>query len=244
VDVALFAALVLTTTFVGAVAGYGSNVLALPFVAWMIGDARKAVAIVLLLGALQAYLMVARLYKFADRDSLKKMLLWCAIGVPFGLAVGASLPQRPLMFALGLVVTASGALALAKPATEARPEADARAVSLLMLGGIFQGAFASGGGPIVLAARRMMPLKDDFRATMFMFWMILNTCLIAVFALGGRMDSEVLTWFGVGLVPVMLGNIGGNHASKRISQAQFRVLVAALLVVMGLVMMGRNLNWG
>ncbi|MBI5832582.1 MAG: sulfite exporter TauE/SafE family protein [Armatimonadetes bacterium] len=236
----LWVALIMTTACgIAALAGFGGNLLALPFVAWVCGDLWPAVVLVLLIGTLQSLAMAAANVRAVRWRSLGALVAWSAAGLPLGLALTHWLPQRPLMLLMGLVIlvgAVAGHLQVAQAGEERRFGLGARL--LLLAAGIMHGAFGCGGPTVVLAARGTLREKDAFRATMFAFWVFLNA-----FALAGMYQRLTVPGLpllvAVGLPCMALGSWLGQTMSRRVPQKRFGELVAAMLAVTGLVTMAR-----
>ncbi len=107
------------------------------------------------------------------------------------------------------------------------------AYALLPLGGIFQGAFGTGGPIIVIYAARAMRHKSVFRATLCMLWLTLNTILISSFIASGRLNAPLLQLSAAYLPATLLGLWLGNRAHYRLQEHVFRQIVYAVLMLAG-----------
>lgn len=107
------------------------------------------------------------------------------------------------------------------------------AYALLPLGGVFQGAFGTGGPLIVIYAARAMTHKSIFRATLCMLWLTLNTILISSFIASGRLNAPLLQLSAAYLPATLFGLWLGNHAHYRIQEHIFRQIVYAVLMLAG-----------
>lgn len=224
---------------VGSLAGYGGNMLVLPGLAWLMGDVQAAVFTVLILGSVQAVHVALINLRHVDWPVLGSMVVWAGLGVPLGVAAARYLPERPLLAGLGVVIAASGLWRLLTPQPTGADNPAVRR-SLLLAGGVLQGAFASGGGPIVVAAQRTLPTKEAFRATLFAFWNVLNLLAAAgMLTAGGFRGRGSWTLVLLGLPVVVLANLVGDRLARRVPQAHFVRVVASLLVVAGIVTLAR-----
>jgi uncharacterized membrane protein YfcA len=242
-DLALSLLIIATTHYLGAVAAYGSTLLAVPLLALLLDDLQSVVFILLIAGTVQSLHMFWLTRRDIDRRQLAAMLLVAGLGLPIGYAAMAWLPQRTLFLALGLVLILSGLSqefretclgALFAPAWVMR--------ALLFTGGVIHGAFAAGGGPVVVYATRALPRKEPFRATLIAFWTVMNVALAA--ALVPRLKFMRPEWgLTAAAVPVVLAvNALGQRTAVRMSPEHFRRLVGWLLIAAGLITIGKALT--
>jgi hypothetical protein len=231
----LVAAIVLVSCAVAALAGFGGNLLALPFLAWVCGDLWLAVVLLLLLGMTQSLVMATATLRHVRWRPLAELAAWSAIGIPVGLLCVSRLPQRPLMILMGLVILAGGLAGFASVTARVDPRPfRLRDRVLLLVAGVMHGAFGCGGPTVVLAARRVLPEKQAFRATLFVFWLLLNGfALVGVAA--RRTTPGLPLLLAVGLPCMLLGSWAGHRLARGVSQRRFGELVAGLLAVTGLV---------
>lgn len=234
---AISAAIILVTHFISAITGYGSVLLALPLLAWAIGDLNTAVLALLLVGTVQAYHVLILNRRHVDWRELRRMLLWAGIGMPVGYLCRHSLPQKPLLIALGSILIVSG-LSRLLPGRERRIPRLGLDL-LLVVGGVIHGAFVCGGTTLVVYAQHTLKSKEAFRATLFMVWVILNTVLIGSAVANRTLTAPVWKLAMVGLPVVLLGNWAGDLIARRTHQAVFMRMVAILLAIAGVITIAR-----
>lgn len=237
--VAWVAVIVTASCSIAALAGFGGNLLALPPLAWVCGDLRPAVVLVLLIGTCQSLIMATANRRAVRWPALARLVGWSLAGLPLGWALSRSLPERPLMLLMGLVILVG---AVAGHLQTARAEAPSRfgiGARLLLVGaGVMHGAFGCGGPTVVLAARGALAEKDAFRATMFCFWVFLNA--LALVGMTDGLASPGLPLLLVVSLPCMvLSSWIGQRLARRVAQRRFAELVAGMLALTGLVTMVR-----
>lgn len=231
----LFAAIILSSSIVSSLAGFGGGVLALPFVVWVCGDLWLAVIVLLLLGTVQCGLMAILNIRHVQWRRLGALAGWSALGIPAGLLLATRLPRQPVMIAMGLVILAGGVAGFSTVRSGAQGQ-PLRLVDRanLIAAGIMHGAFGCGGPTVVLAARHVLPTKEAFRGTLFVFWVLLNG--LALIGLAPHASAAGLPLLLlVGLPSMMLGSWSGERVSRRITQQRFARIVASLLILTGLI---------
>jgi len=103
--------------------------------------------------------------------------------------------------------------------------------TLLFIGGTMQGAFTSGGPPVIIYAIQKLKDKASFRATLVAIWTTLNMFIVADIVvrhkLSGMPGKLVLT----SLPFLALGALLGDIAHHRISGERFTQLIYAVLLI-------------
>ncbi len=239
---ALVAVVVFFTHFQQGITGFGCTVLALPFVTLLLGlDA--ALPVLIIQAWLLAMLTVVESWRKIVWREFMWIAVWMAVGMPFGMWMVGSLPGDVLKLIIAcfsVCVGIEGFFRLHRHPVPARPTRFARGLSTLFLplGGVFQGAFASGGPLVVIYAARMIADKSLFRVTLGLVWACSNTLLIAQHAVRGSLSPYILQ-VSLFLVPVStLGFFLGNKMHYQVNDVLSRKFVFALLIIVGTVLAG------
>ncbi len=230
----LFGLVVLATHFVQGITGFGCAVLAMPFCIMLTGiDTARPVLTVLAL-VLDVYLLIIS-WKQVDWWQYLRILAFVLPGLPVGMIAFNVLPQTTLTHILAAFMVIVGIQGLAskfRPGKEAlRPWPAWLLGTLLFIGGAMQGAFTSGGPPVIIYATQKLKNKSSFRATLVAVWTTLNVFIIADIIvrheLTGVPGKLVLT----SLPFLALGAVLGDLAHHRISGEHFTQLIYAVLLV-------------
>jgi uncharacterized membrane protein YfcA len=237
----LFAAVVALAFTVEAALGFGSTILAVALGAALLPIDALLAAFVPVNVALSAA-MVVRHRKHVDvRLLATRVVPVMAVGLPIGLLALARLDPAPLRAAFGafvIVLAAVELVRLARPGRDARSLPRAAKVALLALGGVVHGAFGTGGPMAVYVASRVVTDKARMRATLAALWLVLNTVLVATYAVTGAIGAESLArsaW----LVPALgLGLLLGEALHARVPERAFRIAVYTLLLGAGAFLAG------
>jgi uncharacterized membrane protein YfcA len=230
----LFGLVVLATHFVQGITGFGCAVLAMPFCILLTGiDTARPVLTVLAL-VLDVYLLVVS-WKHVDWRQYLRILAFVLPGLPVGMIAYNVLPRTTLMHILAafmVVVGIQGLVTQFRPGREtSRPWPGWLLDILLFVGGAAQGAFTSGGPPVIIYATQQLKDKASFRATLVAIWTTLNvfivTDIMVRHKLAGVPGKLVLT----SLPFLALGALLGDVVHRRISGERFTQLIYAVLVV-------------
>lgn len=251
----LFGFVVLITHFLEGVTGFGCTVLALPFCTSLAGI-KTAVPVLVVIAWLLALYIVIIDFKSIVWKEYGKIVAFVILGLPIGMWLFSSLPDTILKRVLGvfmIVVSVRGLYAAfqSKPAPicgsgEGRAGKNATETAqlkkhllyfILFLGGIIHGAFGSGGPFIVIYATKALPEKNNFRATLCMLWLTLNSIIIFKNVKQGVMTVPVLELILWTLPFLVAGMILGNYAHKKIKENAFTKVVYSVLLISGVFML-------
>ncbi|MBQ4314941.1 MAG: sulfite exporter TauE/SafE family protein [Lentisphaeria bacterium] len=238
---------ILITNAIEGVTGFGSTVIALPFLNFTIG-LHDAVQVLCFFGWLVPIYIVSRSWKHIKWNELGRILLYCAPGVPIGMFLFDALPSEILCAILGLFmiyVSISGWQGM-KCTTCMPVPAVAKKSKLLKLflfcGGIIQGAFGTGGPFIVIYATKALPDKSLFRVTLSLLWLTINSSRMAIWAVKGELSNPHLWKLILICLPFWAaGILLGDYLHHRVSERNFKYGVYALLGISGVVMLANNL---
>ena len=230
----LYGLITLTTHFTQSVSGFGCAVLAMPFCILLTGidTARTVVTVLALL--LDVYLLVVS-WKYVDWRHYLHILAFVLPGLPVGMIAFNILPRTTLMHILAafmVVVGIQGLVAQFRPGRGTPRTWPAWLLdSLLFIGGAMQGAFTTGGPPVIIYATQKLKDKASFRATLVAIWTTLNVFIIADIVvrhkLAGVPGKLVLT----SLPFLALGALLGDIAHHRISGERFTRLIYVVLLI-------------
>lgn len=239
-------AVIFLTHFQSCITGFGATVLAMPFVAMLIGI-DTAVPVLLVQGGLLSLLVVVESWrKIVWREFLIVIVLM-GLGIGPGIWMFANLRKDILMLILAgfaVVVGVEGliryglapAAAANAPPKQATPRARALSALLLPLAGAIHGAFGTGGPLLVIYATRAIPDKSLFRVTLCLVWTTLNTVLVVQKAGSGAMPARVLLLTLIAIPVSVFGFWVGNRVHHRVNDLAFRRIVFGVLTAVGLFM--------
>ncbi len=218
--------------------GFGGTVIAACLGAQLIPLDELLPAFVPLNLAMSAWLLTSGRDAIAWRVLLRTIAVPVAIGAVGGLAL-FHVPAKTLLAAIfGAFVALLAIVQLVRPAAQPLPRMWQRV--FLVLGGVAHGLFGTGGPMIVYVARRELPDKRVFRATLAVLWLVLNIALLVNFlALGlyGRHTFEIGGVVGLALIP---GLWLGQRIHNALDGARFERVVWTLLLVAGLALAIRS----
>ena len=228
--------IILVTHFIGAVAVFGSSLLAVPPLLIVYGPESlpEVVFILIVVGLLQSMLLAARNWRRADYRMCRLMLLGSCIGLPIGMISVSILPGRAIMILLGLLTFTAGLGGLMTKSVNPRPASRRWAGPIAAASGIIHGAFASGGTILVIYAQRALPERDSFRATLSVYWTVLNSGFVVALFLRIQPGLEQMSLTALVAVLVIIVTVLADRLARHIDRNNFQRAVSGLLVCSGL----------
>ena len=227
----IVATIILFTSIVQSVAGFGFSLLAVPLMVLFV-DLRQAVIVATLLGTVSNFGQAWHSRHFQNRPIAYRFILASCLGAPFGFALFRYGNQSAMKVLLGVAVL-FGVWMLAR----GRDLQNAH-VSLDWIMGVLSGvlllATSTKGPPIVftLQARRLEP--DAQRATLNLIFSVTAVFSLLVFALSGKINSDELYVALIATPIMLLGVYVGIVLRKHINAVAFRRTVLILLTLGGL----------
>jgi len=228
-----------------AITGFGSTVIAVPFMA-MLTDLDTAKAV----GVTHTWLLVIYVVYVSWKHIVWKefgfIVLYVGIGLPFGFLLYGKLDSTYLMGILAVFmigVGINGIYTTRRNRRQAIAQAEPAKKSLLMrfilfCGGIIHGAFGTGGPLIVIYAAQALKDKTLFRTCLCLLWLCLNTVLLIQFTYNGvwTQNNYMPLYATVITLPFLfVGIMIGNYLHHRVSEYVFRLIMFALLLGTGCV---------
>ena len=229
----LFVFIQFFANFVQAVTGFGGGPISMPPSMALVGaqDAKAAVTCILWLTCL---FISVREIKNIDLKQLGIILCGMVPGVLVGMWLFTTLPLRILMLIYGIVVVLIGAKRLFFPTQKELPK-PVRILALI-LSGLMQGMFTSGGPFLVIYAVSAIPDKNRFRATLSTVWTVINTYMVGRMIFAGMYAGEAKMLTIYSLIPVALAIFTGKKVADRLDRELFLKVVYALLIVSGVLL--------
>ena len=227
---ALFAIILMLVNIIQAITGFAGAPLAMPLCIALVGisDAKASITLIFLLSS--AVVTFSNL-KYIAWKKLAVMILLMIIGIIPGLWLYDKLPIKALMIIYAVIVILIGIWKLL-----ARNSGDLKkpwTYVTLIMAGIMQGMFTSGGPFVALYASSEIKEKKIFRATVSSVWTILNIYLCWNMYRQGMYTENACQLTLWSLLPVAAGIVMGSLINRKIKQTTFLKLVYVLLILSG-----------
>ena len=216
--------------FVQAVTGFGGGPISMPPSMALVGVSPAKAAVTCILW-LTCIVVAVREIKHIDLKQLGIILVGMIPGVLIGMWLFATLPLRILMLIYGIIVVLIGAKRLFFPGPRELPKA--LRITALILSGLMQGMFTSGGPFLVIYSVSAIPDKDRFRATISTVWAVINTYMVGRMIAAGMYSNGEWKLVAYSMIPVALAIFIGRKVAGKLDRELFLKVVYALLIVSG-----------
>ncbi len=220
-----------------AVTGFGAAVVAVTLGAHFYPIDELVPVLVLLNVWVTGYIAVRYRRDIAVPLLKKRVFPFMGIGIVLGLALFPLIRGLVLKELLGLFVVLFSGRELLLIVRTAQPRVGAlsraKSAVIQVFAGIMHALYTTGGPLLVYSLSRVNLPKGKFRATLCAVWAILNSFLILVFIVNGRINSDCLKSAAF-LFPLLpLGILAGEWLHNRINEHYFRIFIFSLLLFSG-----------
>ena len=230
IRVILFVLVQFFANFVQTVTGFGGGPVSMPPSMALVGVAEAKAAVTCILW-LTCIVVSVREIKHIDFKQLGIILAGMIPGVLIGMWLFATLPLRILMLIYGIIVVMIGAKRLFFPSHKQPPQ-PVRIIALI-LAGLMQGMFTSGGPFLVIYSIHAIPDKNRFRATISTVWTVINTYMVGQMLFSGMYAQTAGGLVLYSLLPVAGAIYLGKKVTDRLDREMFLKVIYALLIVSG-----------
>lgn len=214
---------------VQALTGFAGTLLSMPLSIKLVGvdSARIILNFIALFGSI--YIMIID-RKNINVKAITKAAPWLLAGILLAPVIYSSIDVQLLIFVYGIVIIL---ISLWKMFVHVQLHVPEPLVYLLvLLSGIAQGLFASGGPFLVVYMASHTKGKSEFRTTICTVWVLL--CTIFIFQNFSSITAYDFNLSMIALFPLLASLILGNLIHKKISQEKFMKVAYVLLLFSGI----------
>ena len=230
----LFLITVLLAFTMQAMTGFGGPLIAMPICTLLVGiDSAKS--ILCMLTWLTGITVVLQSWRSINRKELLKISAVMACGMVLGAYIYDLAPKEKLLPVLGAVVILVAIRNLIVKKELVFPKW-AR-ICALVLAGLMQGLFLSGGSFLIIYAQQTLRDKDEFRATGSAVWVILNTYMVFKTWRGGMYTAERMPLLLLALAAGFAAVALGGRLQKRVRRETFIKVTNWLLLSAGIILL-------
>jgi uncharacterized protein len=216
-------------SFIQALAGFGSALLAMPLMTLAIPTSSAVVVstlVSIMITTWQSWMMRAD----AARPVVKRMTVAAYLGMPLGLVVLSTVDDRVLRFTLGIAVLVAVVLLAANVRLQASRHTDLAAG---FVSGVLNTALSTNGPPLVFALQARRLDAPTFRATISVIFALSNIFAVTLFVASGKVTRDGLIAAAFAAPALLLAQAIGFPLRHHVHGQRFRVLVLTLLTAAG-----------
>ena len=220
--------------------GFGSGLVAIPFLA-LLFPLKFIVPVFGLLSYGGTVMQSLQLRKQVVWGDLLPLIPFTLAGISIAVWLLVNIEAHLLILALGIFVLAYSVYSLL--AIHSTPGSRRWAILAGSFGGLV-GALFGTGGPFYVAYLKMRQLdKGTFRATIAMVFLIDGGTRMFAYASTGLFTTQVLTLVAA-MLPVLLGGMYvGHHLHIKIEPRRFNQMISIMLLFSGIMLIYKAINY-
>ncbi len=232
VTIAYGIACILGAAFVRGYSGFGFSLLAVTALSLRLPPAEIVPSIFLMEIAASVH-MLPSIWREVHWRAIGTLLVGYTFAVPVGVWLLASVPTAPMKIALGICVLVSTLLLMRGFALKRMPGA-AATLATGGASGLHNGAFGTGGPPVILFFFSSPAGASIGRASVIAFFLATDAIGLVFLAREGLVTMESVLRFAIYLPALIVGIWLGARSFTRSDQAAFRRWVLRLLGLLAL----------
>lgn len=227
--------------FINGIVGFGAALVAMPIVALGL-DMRTAVPtcglVVLSLNVQMAWSYRAHL----DTSGIRALFLGALPGALTGIVLLRHFPESWLKMGLGVLLAGYALWGLCSAQPHARRLAAGWGALTGFLSTSLGTAFGFNGPPLAVYLSLRGGSQHQIKAALGAFFIVSGLFIVGAHGFSGLYSLRALTLFAVALPAVILGGWAGIRMSRRFGEGQFRRILFAMILLMGLNMLWNSLS--
>lgn len=229
-------AIIFVAFFVRAMTGFGAGLIAIPLMALMY-PLQFVVPLQLLFELSISALLLPKVWRDVDWPQITGIAVGMFIGNVSGSFILATVPNQLLKGVLTVVVLLFGGyLAWSAGRPGGLKIARRWAFPFGLVGGVFGGAFGMSGPLVVFYLSCQFDRKEVLRASLIGAFAMASCWTLFAHAWNGLYSVESFKLMGLLLPAFLVATWTGHRAHFRVSETLFRRVVAAILMVAGLLL--------
>jgi len=230
--IAWIVTVVFLASLIQSLSGFGFAMIIMRLATIVVG--LQTAAPMVALTALTIYsINVVRYRRAIDLGEALRLGIASALGVPVGIWVLTNVNETLVKQAMGVILIAYAAYALARPTTSWMPSRY-WVFPAGFLAGCLSGAYNAPGPPLILYGSLRRWPRDEFRAILQAIFFVNGALVVSSHLIAHRVTVEVLTLFFCALPVLILGISVGSRVDRLVAGKRFRIIVISLVGVMGL----------
>lgn len=232
-------AAVLGAAFVRGYSGFGFSLLAVTALSLCLPPAEVVPSIFLMEIAASLH-MLPGIWREVHWRAIGILLLGYTLTVPLGVWFLASVPPAPMKIALGVCVLIAVMLLMRGIVLKQMPST-AATLATGGASGLLNGAFGTGGPPVILFFFSSPAAANIGRASIVAYFLATDALGLIVMAYQGLVTRDSFLRFAIYLPALVMGIWLGAHSFKRSNQDTFRRWVLRLLALLALLTLAQGL---
>lgn len=222
---------ILIANIIQGLTGFAGSLLAMPPSIHFQGLETAKVA-VNTYGLISSLIIFSKNYKEINWKEAKKLLFLMSIGLITGIYLSTVVASILLLkIYAGFIILIAFKEMFYKGDLDFN---DTVLIGIVLLAGLFQGMFVSGGPLLIIYIAKKFHEKNQIRGTLCFIWIFLNGYMMLSQFLTGQFTQHNIIVTLLGLPGVFLGVAIGGYLAKILSKEKFLKIVYVLLSISGM----------
>ena len=222
--------------FVQRVSGFGLGIFVMMFLPHFMPSHTAAASISCLFSCGTSAYNAIKYRKDTDYKTVLPVLIAALVCIPVAVYFSAKVSAAIFEILLGAALIALSIYFLFfNSRIQIKPTA-ANGVLAGALGGTLNGLFSTGGPPVVLYLTQTTKSNLTYFATIQFYFGITNIYAVAMRALNGVIDGQVLICAAVGMVGCMTGDFLGKLVFDKLDTKKMRTIIYIGMIISGIVL--------
>ncbi len=245
----LFFVVIFFANIIQAITGFAGTTLAMPFSIILVGG-EEARVILNILGIVSSIGVVILNRKWIVWKEVLKICLVMGVGMAIGFVIihFANVPKQIFYFILAGVIIVFAAIGVyttffkkaleegeEPPVDKYKKLREAGLIALLVAAGVVHGMFVCGGPLLIIYATKKLSSRDEFRATLSMAWIVLNTVNLVRDIVAGAFTPDnvqhLMIVLAIALSTLLVAIVIGNVIAKKLNKKVFMIFTYVLMVI-------------
>ena len=212
------------------VAGFGLGLIGAPFLL-MFYSTSMVTAMLAIFASSSNLVILWSLRRSVNRRLYLLLLAGAVFGIIPGAMIRHLVPLTAFKWIIGvLIIGCGGVLATG---WQLKRQNDMLTVGVGFLAGVLGGCLSIAGAPVSIFLTAGELSKNEFRATISLFFLSVNVLVTAALALGGQLSFELVKLAPIYISLICLGSALGTRLGFFVPARVFRLVVICLIICSG-----------
>ena len=228
----LIAVVLLLACVLQGITGFGQSLLAVPILITIMSP-RSVAPLMLMAGTVLNLILALNARKHIHLGRFWPLILGGIVGVPFGMISLLMLPSGTIRIVIGALIILFSIMLILGFSLRIKRERSAL-FPVGFVSGLLNGAVTMSGPPVILFFTNQELGKEEFRANLIVYFLILNLFTIPVFFVGGLFNSDTITAFLIVIPVLIIGSFLGIYLSGKVRKDIFRRVALVIVILAGI----------
>ncbi len=235
-----FHLIILAAGFTQGFTGFGSALIMLPLLTMLLG-VKTVVPLVILLGLCINVILLPQVFRYVDWKRIITLLTANVPGILVGVYILKTMSTGFLEMVIGVLLVAFPSYLMSRGVPQ-REVARGWVWPVGFLSGVLGGSVGAGGPPVIIYTAMQPWGKHVIKSTLVGFFLLTSIVASVAQAAGGLVTREVLSLFASGLSALVMGVFAGSYLFGRVDSDAYRKVLNVLLILLGVLMLGKALS--